>query len=115
MTDDLCPGCGVEPGEWHLRGCDVEQCPYCGGQAICCDSTDDPIPLDDRLRWTGRWPGEAEAVKYGWFCKLTAKGWRACRPDDPTAEPDINRVHREMVWHREKKRFVRKRTKTRIA
>jgi hypothetical protein len=74
MKDLDCPGCGTAPGEWHHRGCDIEQCPYCGGQAVCCDSEDDLIPLDDRLRWTGLWPGEAEAITFRWFCKLTAAG-----------------------------------------
>ena len=53
MSIERCPGCGALPGEWHAIGCDIEQCPHCGGQAVNCDEGD-PIPLDDRLRWTGR-------------------------------------------------------------
>lgn len=112
MSGDRCPDCGVKPGQWHRRGCDIEQCPYCGGQAGHCDA-EGPIPLDDRLRWRGLWPGEAEAIKYRWYCKLTRRGWRSCRPDALGAVPDLNRVRREMSWDREEKCFVRKRTKKR--
>jgi hypothetical protein len=107
MTDERCPCCGVLPGEWHLRGCEVEQCPYCGGQALRCDSPDDPIPLDDRLRWTGQWPGEAEAIQFGWFCKRGRSGWKPCRKYDPEAVPDLNRVRREAVWDRDEKRYTK--------
>lgn len=69
----------------------------------------------DRLRWTGLWPGEAEAIKYRWYARLTRRGWRSCRPDAPGALPDLNRVRREMAWNHEEKRFVRKRPKSRIA
>lgn len=32
-----CGDCGVREGELHHRGCDMERCPFCGGQLITCN------------------------------------------------------------------------------
>lgn len=32
-----CHDCGVEEGELHEMGCDMERCPFCGRQLISCD------------------------------------------------------------------------------
>jgi hypothetical protein len=36
-----CHDCRVIKGEYHVTGCDVERCPKCDGQAICCDCLDE--------------------------------------------------------------------------
>lgn len=36
LEEGHCGDCEVAPGEFHQRGCDVEQCPFCGGQLISC-------------------------------------------------------------------------------
>jgi hypothetical protein len=88
---DDCPDCGVAPGHLHAQDCDVEQCPNCGYQLISCSCEDEP-PSDDRLPWTGTWPGVEECREFGLF------------EDDGTE--DLNRLRTEAVWNRVNKRFV---------
>ena len=57
-----CPDCGVEPGNPHRDGCDVERCSVCGGQRFGdnCEGHDKAWS-----RWAGIWPGGAEADYLG--------------------------------------------------
>ena len=32
----ICHDCGCEEGQIHMHGCDMEYCPFCGGQLISC-------------------------------------------------------------------------------
>lgn len=66
-----CHDCGVAPGERHQPGCDTERCSFCGGQRLQCNCPDhDPY----FSRWTGIWPGKAEADFLG--VDLNAFAWR---------------------------------------
>lgn len=57
-----CPDCHVAPGTAHTGGCDVERCSACGFQAIGCGcERHDPV----FARWSGIWPGYAEAQHLG--------------------------------------------------
>lgn len=64
-----CHDCGAEPGMVHATGgCDVERCSGCGLQRLSCGCHSDPAT--DRhdpqfARWTGIWPGKAEADYLG--------------------------------------------------
>jgi len=62
-----CPDCAVFPGEIHKFGCDVERCSVCGGQRLSCECNDkDKLRHDPAFsRWTGLWPGSAEAELMG--------------------------------------------------
>jgi hypothetical protein len=79
-----CPDCGVEKGQMHKIGCDVERCKACGWQAIGCDCSEHTPPT----HWKGRWPGEVE-VEEGLATDLNDLALRHARGDlvwDPEAE-----------------------------
>lgn len=44
-----CGDCGVAPGKWHHLGCDIQECPTCGGQLLSCDCRfdEDGDDIDD--------------------------------------------------------------------
>jgi len=95
-----CGDCGVQPGQLHQPGCDVERCPRCGFQAISCDCIYEVCGIDPgtlerthpdvyangptgqmhqtwdaewagrRMLWTGDYPGCAESREFGWYAKL---------------------------------------------
>ena len=44
LKQPKCDDCGAPRGTFHLLGCDIEQCPRCGGQAISCDCFYDEKP-----------------------------------------------------------------------
>ena len=35
--DASCADCGATRGEYHVPGCEIEECPACGGHVIACD------------------------------------------------------------------------------
>jgi hypothetical protein len=78
-------------GEKHKDGCDVERCPHCGWQALGCAhfQPDDPR----RQAWDGKWPGEADWERLGFFV------------DGNRALPDTTRLFAECDWNPERQRW----------
>jgi hypothetical protein len=104
--DQRCPDCGVLPGKLHEIGCDVEQCPYCGGQLISCDCAR-AVSAETAIPWTGEWPGKTECLEFGWYAKLVkGHGWVPCDRDEPGATEDLDRLHVEAKWDCDQRRFV---------
>ena len=64
MTNEIrnCPDCNALPGQIHMDNCDVERCSVCGGQRFLDDCENHNKAF---ARWTGIWPGAAEASYLG--------------------------------------------------
>jgi len=54
---NYCHDCGVPEGHIHEWGCDMERCPFCGGQLIACDcnKTTEEIEKKGRIPYIA-WP-----------------------------------------------------------
>jgi len=132
MSDHLtaeprnCGDCGAKPGELHQRGCDVERCSLCGGQAISCGCvyTVNGMPYssleEDHPDIYANGPTDemhakldAEVERCGGRLPWTGQwpgeaeciefGW--LRPD---GGPDLNRLNAwHAVWSKEQRRWLK--------
>ena len=69
-TKRLCHDCGAEEGQIHELGCDMECCPYCGGQLISCGCPGQYMTLE-ALNEKGRIP----YIEYPNVCAKCGKLW----------------------------------------
>jgi hypothetical protein len=70
-----CHDCGVLEGQIHIRGCDMERCPFCLGQLISCNCS--LKHFYPEFRW------QAEP-----FCNLPQDVYESGLPADQDAEWD---------------------------
>jgi hypothetical protein len=90
MTKQLrpCPDCGAYVGELHRDGCDVQRCPHCGWSALGCQQFD---PHDPRRQvWDGKWPGEADCERLGFFVNDDASAAKEKTPTHPQMTPGLS-------------------------
>jgi hypothetical protein len=58
------------------------------------------------------WPGVEQCRELGLWARLVpGRGWVPCRPDDPGATEDLNRLHLDYRWSRADKCFVTRETR----
>jgi hypothetical protein len=43
---ERCGDCHALEGQYHELGCDLERCPFCGGQLISCDCCYEILNID---------------------------------------------------------------------
>jgi hypothetical protein len=73
-----CHDCGAMEGEIHELGCDMERCPFCAGQLICCDCGAGQDKFEDD--WEG-WErmlnakGRVPFILYPNMCARCGKLW----------------------------------------
>jgi hypothetical protein len=48
---EICRYCGVDEGQYHVLGCDKEDCPFCGWQLISCDCRYELLNLIDKEKY----------------------------------------------------------------
>ena len=77
----ICHDCGVREGELHQPGCDMERCPFCGGQLITCNCSYKKLGFehDENKPYCGLPPeiykgGLTEELEKKWEDILTEKG-----------------------------------------
>ena len=121
---ERCPICGGQmlSCNCHLTvlGYDPDNLPediYEGGlDDLQTEKASMLIDKEGRIPWNGKWPGEEECEMYGLYSYFDQKDPKAdgknyghipCGKDHPEAQHDLNRLYKEYVWDKSKKKMVK--------
>jgi len=69
-----CHDCGCEEGQLHEPGCDMESCPFCGGQLITCGCCYKILEIDASSGTRAYSHGLNKSQQAEWDEKLREKG-----------------------------------------
>lgn len=96
-----CHDCGVEEGEVHWYGCEVEVCPFCGEQLIGCDCKYRALGLYSRKKYTKETQYiQPEAFNHG-LTEVQDEQWRSILEEKgliPFIEYPLICVKCGMLW-----------------
>ena len=105
-----CRDCGISVGDYHLDDCDVETCSECGTQKLSCQC----VQISPPVPWLGYSSYEEAAKRLGFYCYWDSSGrgdpdknygWVTVDKDHPKATLDLNRVLRDCVWNKMKRKW----------
>lgn len=74
MNKKICHDCNAEEGQYHSPGCDMERCPFCGGQLITCGCCYELLDIDVSVGTWAYYHGLTGIQDAVWAQMLKEKG-----------------------------------------
>jgi len=72
-----CHDCNAKEGQYHELGCDMETCPFCGGQLISCDCCYKQLGLQDYKKNGKLYDGLTKDVYTNGISQEQGEKWEA--------------------------------------
>jgi hypothetical protein len=114
IEDDLlllnCPGCNIEPGQFHEDHCYLEQCSNCGrlsnNYGLNVDNSGNCPDTTFRIPWSGINPGVLDCRRLNLWTRHNGYEFVRCTAEDDGAQEDLNVLFAYGLWDRQQRRFV---------